>query len=307
MTSPFRIATPSCVSAHVSTPARSARGVARSSRRRASRCSWCSFDISRPSPSTSVRFAIRAFSRDPSSCVSSICAWETASSDFFSSSCESRPSAASWRSRASCDRSEASCSVFTSTWPFRSMRLFSRDRRVRACWFCLMARSCPSLSTASCVSLMSSVTRGSPFSSLAPVRFRMRSTRASTGLETTCSTSGTTVPVAVITASIGPASATDVRTLARLMDGLYEPGQPHEGRGDDGEDRPTVPARRTLCLRCTSSSIGRSTSGPPVPGKGKRAASQIARFRSVFGIEHVRTSGLGGGCSEADGCSTVDG
>ena len=77
----------------VSTPSRSAFGLARSSVRRAWASAPVSCAICRLSPSTSVLFETCAASRDCSSCFSSISACVTASSDFLNSSVDSSPSA----------------------------------------------------------------------------------------------------------------------------------------------------------------------------------------------------------------------
>ena len=101
---------------------------------------------------------------------------------------------------------------------------FSSVSRVCACWFSLILRSFTTFSSASTDSLTSSSTTGSPCFKCAPGRSRSRSTRASSGLESTRSTSGTTVPDAMITASTGPAVTIAVRMRARVTDGRIHPG-----------------------------------------------------------------------------------
>lgn len=71
----------------------------------------------------------------------------------------------------------------------------------------------------------SSSATGSPVCTGAPGCFSSRSSFASTGLDRARSCSGTTVPDAVMTASIGPVVTMAVRIRARVSAGRIQPGR----------------------------------------------------------------------------------
>ena len=250
MTSPRRTSAPSCDSTQVSTPSRSDFVVERSSSRRACAASLSSEPRSSDEPfELHARWRARRSCARSRSCASSICACLTASSERRSASREKSPSLNSCWSPSSCDCADCSSSVFTSIRPSRSTSDFSSVSRVCACWFSLILRSLTTLSSASTDSLMSSSTTGSPRFRWAPGRCRSRSTRASSGLESTRSTSGTTVPDAMITASTGPAVTRAVRIRARLTDGRIQPGSQMIRHRQQQERQADARQRAALRLR----------------------------------------------------------
>ena len=127
--------------------------------------------------------ASRALSRSASSCFSSISAWVVASSDFLNSSVESSPALDSCRSRSSCDCERRQLQALDVGPAVEIDQLFSSASRFCACSLALMARSCVSLSTASRVCVDVERQDRLPGGQLRAGRFRIRSTRASTGLE----------------------------------------------------------------------------------------------------------------------------
>ena len=182
-----------------------------------------------------------ALSRSSRSCASSICACLTASSERRSASRENSPSLNSCWSPSSCACADCSSSVLTSSRPSRSTSDFSSASRVCACWLSLILRSLTSFSSASTDSLTSSSTTGSPRFSCAPGRCSRRSTRASSGLESTRSTSG------------------DDRA----------------GRHDHRLDRPGGDARRADA-RCGSPTAASSLAARPAPARRPRSARRSA-------------------------------
>src|SRR5262245_14370136 len=102
---------------------------------------------------------------------------------------------------------------------------------------------------------------GSPFDKTAPGRFNIFSTRALTGDEITPSNSGTTVPEAVIVASIGPVSTFAVRRRARATDGLINRGPQMKTAETRATDRVAPITRRINRFRRNVTSISRSSVG----------------------------------------------
>ncbi len=237
MTSPRRTSAPSCDSTHVSTPSRSDFVVDRSSSRRA-----CAASLSSEPRSSDRPFELHGWSparrccARSRSCASSICACLTASSERRSASRENSPSLNSCSSPSSCACADCSSSVLTSMPAVEvDQRLLERQPGLRLLVVLdLEVLDRPSRA-ASTDSLTSSSTTGSPRLSCAPGRCSRRSTRASSGLESTRSTSGTTMPDAMMTASTGPVVTRAVRMRVRLMRGPHPAGQPDHQQRDDND------------------------------------------------------------------------
>src|SRR5262245_27910843 len=102
---------------------------------------------------------------------------------------------------------------------------------------------------------------GSPFDKTAPGSFNIFSTRALTGDEITRSNSGTTVPEAVIVASISPVSTFAVRMRARATDGLINRGPQMKTAATRAADRTATITRRINRFRRNVMSISRSIFG----------------------------------------------
>ena len=151
------------------------------------------------------RWRARRSSRSSRSCASSICACFTASSERRSASRESRPSLNSCWSPSSRACADCSSSVLTSSRAVEiDQRFLERQPRLRLLVVLDLQVLDDLLERQHRFADVELDDRIAPLQAARPAAARMRSTRASSGLESTRSTSGTTVPVAMITASIGP-------------------------------------------------------------------------------------------------------
>ena len=186
-------------------------------------------------------------------------AWVRASSERRNASRESSPSATSVLSPASRASADWTSSCLTAILPSSSASEVLSVRRCSACSFSFTRRLLCSLSSASTDSLVSSSTTASPRSTRAPGSFRIRSTRASTGLDRTRSISGTTVPEAMIIASTGPVVTRAVRMRARDTPGRSRSGS-HARSSTTARTGTTVTMTRTPTRRRRSEeAISRST------------------------------------------------
>src|SRR5262249_34566756 len=138
---------------------------------------------------------------------------------------------------------------------WRSISVFSRSSLAFDCWFSFNSTCWFSFSIARRDSLRSSSRIGSPFVSVAPGRFRIFSTRASAGLEITCSNAGVAVPEAVIGASSGPVSTFAVRMRARATVGLISRGPQTKTAATSAAAATIIDVLRHIrCLRKETSS-----------------------------------------------------
>ncbi|MBK6315820.1 MAG: hypothetical protein IPF53_16385 [Blastocatellia bacterium] len=86
----------------------------------------------------------------------------------------------------------------------------------------------------------------------------MLTTRASIGVETTPSTSGTTVPDALVTASIGPVSTIAVRIRVRLREGAISDGPTRNAAKSSPAVTTPMTTRFAIRFCFTLTSTGRS-------------------------------------------------
>ncbi len=149
-----------------------------------------------------------------------------------------------------------------SVWLLRAMSFSSSSSFFWLCWFSFRARLWSRRSPSRTCSDRSSATIASPFFTGVPARFRMRRTRASAGLDRTFSTSGSTVPAALIVASIGPSSTTAMRIALRRSEGRSSEGPQTKATDTPATAKPATVARFRFRWRVTSASIGRSTLPP---------------------------------------------
>ena len=106
-----------------------------------------------------------------------------------------------------------------------------------------------------------------------------RSTRASTGLVMTCSTSGTTTPVALMVASTGPRSTIAVRMASRRRLGETQARQPEVARRRPA--RAPVPPTASAAAGLAARDVGVDRA-VHVPGVSRKPGARPARdFRPV--------------------------
>jgi len=122
----------------------------------------------------------------------------------------------------------------------------------------VIARLPASFSRARRDSVTSSSATGSPVRIAAPGRFKSRSSFASTGLESARSISGTTVPDAVMTASMAPDWTIAVRMRVRSRVGRIHPGSRVSTMASAARGSATFTAPRSRLRRRSVSVSGRS-------------------------------------------------
>ena len=193
-------------------------------------------------------------------------------------------------------RSRASSFFCSSCASQRGEGLVEPQAELRALALLLRERSSRRAARAAAATV-SSVSSSSPACTRSPARRPTRSTRASTGLETTCSTSGMTVPAACSVASTAPRSTRAIaRRRARPRDAATHRAAKKNDRGHGDEHDRDAPACR---LPRTSGAISRS-----IGARLSRTAYQ--RF-AVFSAVYAKACAVTDGVSENEQSSSRQG